>query len=202
LVSPTRLTWVCCAATAATRRAAFPADEPLEDGPLEDGPLEDGPLEDGTITEVQAAAAGLDRCDRVFAGPELRVRQTVDALGLQVSIEPALRECDFGRWAGRSLREVEALEPDALASWLTDMQAAPHGGESLAHAMQRVSDWLEGPARKYGRVAAISHPSVIRAAIVHVIGAPATSFWRIDVIPLGRTHMSHDGKAWRLRTVE
>ncbi len=152
------------------------------------------------MAEAKLAAAAFDRFGRVFAAPELRVRQTVGALGLEASIEPALTECDYGRWKGRSLREVEAAEPAALAAWLSDPHGAPHGGESLADVMRRVGDWLDGPARQKGRVAAVSHPSIIRAAIVHVMQAPAASFWRVDVEPLSRTEMSYDGRAWKLRT--
>jgi broad specificity phosphatase PhoE len=187
LVAPTRLTWICCGPTAATQRAAFPADEPLEES---------------AIAKAQTASAGLERCEWAFAGPEQRVLQTATALGLEAAIESALRECDYGRWRGLSLKEVEQAEPDALARWLSDPHAAPHGGESLAQVMQRVGDWLDGPARKKGRGVAVSHPSIIRAAVLHAIGAPVASFWRVDVEPLSRMQMSHDGRAWNLRMAD
>ena len=141
----------------------------------------------------------VDARDGAFAGPERRALETAAALGLAVSVEHDLRDCDYGRWSGRSLRDLEIAEPSALASWLSDLQAAPHGGESLAQLMQRVADWLEGSARRCGRIVAISHPSIIRAAIIHAVGAPPGSFWRIDVVSLSRTVMSHDGRTWKLQ---
>jgi broad specificity phosphatase PhoE len=182
LVASTRLTWICHAATAATRRAAFPADEPIE--------------EKGAPPTLR-----LDRQDAVFAGPELRVRQTVEALGLEASIEPALRDCDYGRWSGRPLAELETAEPAALAAWLADPTAAPHGGESFDDLTQRIGAWLDSPTRPTGRVVAVTHPAVIRCGILHALAAPVSSFWRIDVPPLSRTLMLHDGRTWKLRAL-
>jgi len=130
--------------------------------------------------------------------PEKRARQTAEAIGLVASIDSALRDCDYGQWSGRSLADLGEPESDALATWMTDPQAAPHGGESLAGTIRRVADWLELHANDRMRLLAISHPAVIRAAIVHVLGAPAASFWHIDVPPLGLVRMCYDGRRWTL----
>ena len=82
----TRLTLICHVATVATRAAAFPLDEPIE----------------ARGRELAAkAAAHLPRADRVWTSPALRARQTAAALGLEAIAEPALRDCDHARWAGR-----------------------------------------------------------------------------------------------------
>ncbi len=136
--------------------------------------------------------------DRAYAGPEQRTLQTAEALGLRASAEADLKDCDYGKWAGRSLTELGATEADAIAVWLSDPQATPHGGESIADTIERIAAWLERRARDKGRLIAVSHPSIVRAAIVHAVGAQPASFWRIDVPPLSRTHMSNDGRQWRL----
>lgn len=181
------MTWICHAPTAATRRAAFPADEPIE--------------EKGRV-DARAMAGQLGGYDRVYAGPEQRIAQTVEALGLMASVHPDLRECDYGRWTGRPLIDLKTEEPIALGAWLSDLQAAPHGGECLADLLQRVGAWLDGQATDGGRVVAVSHASVIRAAIMHAIGATGASFWRIDVGPLSRTRLSHDGRQWKFQAVD
>jgi broad specificity phosphatase PhoE len=53
-----------------------------------------------------------------------------------------LRECDYGRWAGKRFSEIVVDEPDAANSWLNDLTAAPHGGESILDLMGRVATWL------------------------------------------------------------
>ena len=84
-----------------------------------------------------------------------------------------LRDCDHGSWAGRSLAEIQAEAPEALAAWLSDPAANPHGGESIADLIRRVAAWCDSPERGEGRVLAITHPAVMRAALVHALGAGA-----------------------------
>lgn len=179
-----RLTLICHGATVATRRAAFPADEPLDEGAL-----------------GGAAALGgrLRRADRALTSPLLRARQTAAALSLDARAEPALRDLDCGRWAGRSLAEIAAAEPAGVAAWLRDPGAAPHGGEALSSLLPRVAAFLRSAGGAGGHTVAVTHAAVIRAAVLHVLDAPADAFWRIDVDPLSVTDLRHDGRRWALR---
>ena len=97
---------------------------------------------------------------------------------------PALSECDFGTWAGRTLAEVSEQDPDGARAWMTDPDARPHGGETLAELLERVGDWLDEQARLQGRAIAVTHGGVVKAAVVHALGAPPMAFWRVDVAPL------------------
>jgi broad specificity phosphatase PhoE len=85
-----------------------------------------------------------------------------------------------------------------LSAWLAEPDVAPPGGESVADTIRRMATWLDRHAGDATRLVAVSHPAVIRAAVVHVLGAPATSFWRIGVAPLGLVRLSHDGRRWML----
>ena len=113
-------------------------------------------------------------------------------------VEPALRDCDYGSWSGQSFDEVSAREPDAVAIWLRDPAAAPHGGESLLAFMQRVATWLSGELIQHRRSIVITHAAVIRATLVHAIAATPQSFWRIDVAPLSCTQLSGNEGRWNL----
>jgi broad specificity phosphatase PhoE len=175
----TRLVLICHAATSATRRAAFPLDEPIDDPP---------------------AASG-ERVDVALCGPATRCRQTASALGLDPTVDDRLRDCDFGRWHGHTLDELTAAEPAAVHEWLTDPAAAPHGGESTVDVLARVAGWLDDLPRAHERVVAVTHPSVIKAAVVHAILATPRSFWRLDVPPLSRTVLSGRPGTWTLRTL-
>jgi broad specificity phosphatase PhoE len=183
MVAGTYLTWICHAPTSATRRSAFPVDEAIE---------ERGRLQANSMAQYVAAH------DRAYVAPEQRTLQTAKALQLDASTEIDLKDCDYGRWAGQSLAGLGATEAEAIAAWLSDGKAKPHGGESIAEAIGRVAAWLDRQAAPRGRLVAVSHPAIVRAAIIHVLGAPPASFWRIDVPPLSQTHMSNDGKRWKL----
>ncbi|MCV7193796.1 histidine phosphatase family protein [Mycolicibacterium brumae] len=178
-----RLTLVSHGFTDAMSAGLFGVDEPLNS------------LGVRQITELGSSRPDLAlRADLALRGPELRCRQSAELAGLAAQTEPALADLDPGTWRGRALDD---LAPADLAAWLTDPDAAPHGGESLTELIARVGGWLEtlGP----GRTVAVTHPAVIRAAVVNALGAPATAFWRIDVRPAGVTQLHRRPAGWTLR---
>jgi broad specificity phosphatase PhoE len=180
-----RLTLIAHAATDATRQAAFPLDEGLEPRGLD---------------RAAGLAGHLGRVDAAWAGPSLRARQTAAALGLSASVDPALADIDLGDWAGRPLAEVASADAEGLALWTTDPAATPHGGESVAQLLRRVSTWLDRMQSSKGRRVAVTHAAVIRAAMVLVLDANPRSFWRIDVEPLCFARLDAHGGQWKLRS--
>ena len=181
---PGRLTLICHGATSATRAAAFPLDEPLEDGVLE---------------QARMLRPVLRRWDRAVTSPALRARQTADALSPDACVHPALRDCDYGHWRGHKLADLQAAHPAEVATWLSDPAAVPHGGESLLALMLRVSDWMADRLNDDGHTIAVTHAAVIRAAVIGVLGAPPQSFWRIDAEPMSLVDLRSDKRRWALR---
>ncbi len=175
-----RLLLVRHAPTAATRATTFPRDEPI-----------DAAGRDAAATLRHLMPAGITP----VSSPARRCRQTAAALGLAPSVQASLAECDFGVWAGRTLAELDAENPEATRAWMRDPAAAPHGGESLLALHARVGVWLaEGPRD----VVAITHGGVIKSAVVHALGAPAETTWRIAVAPLSITELRGRPGAWQL----
>lgn len=136
--------------------------------------------------------------DRYLTGPELRTRQTAAQLQFEAGVEPALRDCDYGSWAGCGFEAVCARDPQGISAWLHDPAATPHGGESILALMGRVAAWLAGEQPHHRRSIVVTHAGVVRAAIVHALGAPPQSFWRIDVAPLSITRLSGTEGRWNL----
>ncbi|WP_308287305.1 histidine phosphatase family protein [Actinomadura parmotrematis] len=177
-----RLLLICHAPTEATRRARFadPGDLPEPSG----------------LAAAQAVRGTPGRITRAVRGPEARCRATAEALGLDAAVpDDALADLDVGAWRGLPM---DAAGP-GLAAWLADPAAAPHGGEPVAALLERVASWLEARPEGPERVAAVTHPAVVRAAVLHVLGAPARAFWRLDAAPLSQTRLSRSGGRWRLR---
>jgi broad specificity phosphatase PhoE len=178
-----RLILICHASTDAVRRAAFPADEPID-----------------CRDQADAAelAKRLPRADRCWTSPELRTRQTAEILKLNAISLAELRDCDYGAWKGCTIEEVYARDPQAIDAWLRDPAAVPHGGESLLSLMQRIAHWLEGEKLMDRRSILVTHASLVRAAIVHAIDATPKSYRRIDVAPLSVTRLSGKDGRWNL----
>lgn len=179
-----RLSWICHGPTQANRKGCFPDDEPLE---AKVSQRDDLP------------SFRLGAVDRIWTSPALRARQTATVLGLDASPELALRECDYGNWQGRSLAELHDSDPGSLALWMTDLSAVPHGGESLSAVTGRVAEWMGHRLGDAGHTVAVTHATVIRAAVLHVLQAPPPAFWAIDIEPFGIVEMTSDGRRWQLR---
>ncbi|WP_405766673.1 histidine phosphatase family protein [Streptomyces sp. NBC_00080] len=180
-----RVTLVSPAITSALREARF------DDGSCE--------VDAAEVRRARSVAALLPGTDRAAASPSTRCRQTAEALGLPAPQVPALAALDVGRWRGRTLTEVTAAEPDAVASWLADPAHAPHGGETVRELCDRAGAWLEDTARTPGRVTAVVEPDVVRALLVRALGLPEPAFWRLDVRPLTAVDLSGRAGRWNLR---
>jgi broad specificity phosphatase PhoE len=178
-----RLDLLAHGASAATRAARFPDDEALEASAL-------GALE--------ALRGRLRPYAQVLTSPAPAARETAAALGFDAKVEMALRDCDYGRWRGLASKEVAEREPDGFASWLQDPGSAPHGGESFAVLIERVGAWLTQALARDGATLAVTHASVVRAAIVNALGAGSSGFARIDVAPLSLARLSGHGQRWNL----
>lgn len=179
-----RLSILCHGATTDRRSAAFPADEPLADG------------EGAKALAIDLSLTGNTR---IFAGPELRTRQTADALGLDYTTDRNFCDLDYGHWRGRTLTEISGEQPDNIAAWVSDASAAPHGGESISVVLARVSAWMQDRFASGGHDVIVTHPAVIRAMVIVALGAPVAAFWKLDVGHLTLTDIRSDGRRWALR---
>jgi len=181
-----RLMLVAHAATSATRRAAFPTDEAIE------RPKDIGP------SSVRAGTW--------FSGPELRCRQTAEALGWRPTVVDGLADLDAGRWTGAELGRLMGAEPEAVLAWMNDVTVAPHDGESLQDLIDRVGRALDGTAPVGGRwpdglSVVVAAPLVIRAALVHLLAAPSSLLFAVDIEPLSATIVTGHGGRWKLRAL-
>jgi broad specificity phosphatase PhoE len=186
---PTRLTFISHAPTSAQRLSAFPADEPIEESAL---------------IKIAAINWQSPRAQHILTAPEFRTRQTAEALNLTATPTHELRDIAYNIWQGRTLASLHSEDPEAITQWLTNPTAAPHGGESITHLITRIAAWLDRLATEATDTSihsiAITHPAVIRAAILHTLNAPPQSFWRIDIAPLTLTDLRHNGRTWTLRS--
>ncbi len=182
---------------------AFPADEALD----ERGRADAAALRAAVACHFDAAVSSrfqtaVPRRLDVLCSPAVRCLQTAEAAGLRdARSDPELAECDFGAWAGRTLAEVSAADTESVAAWMADPDARPHGGESLTELATRIAAWLDGQATLDGDAVAITHGGVVRAALVHALGAPLEAFWRLDAAPLAITELHTYDRRWTVKQV-
>jgi broad specificity phosphatase PhoE len=176
-----RLILLCHGSTAATRAARFPLDEDLEDR---------------AIAKVRAIRGSFGANTMAKCAPSRCAVETAAELGLDAIVDERLRDCDFGRWKGRSISDVGREEPQSLLTFMADPGAAPHGGESFADVLARASAWLDDLMTTPGKHIAVTHAPFIRAAILAAIGGKPEQGLRIDIAPLSCTELRSDGSRW------
>ncbi|MFR9674050.1 histidine phosphatase family protein [Streptomyces sp. TR06-5] len=163
---------------------------------------DDRPLDGAGRAEVRRAAPGfasLCTAELRYCSPTARCRETCEGVGVDAIAQPALRDCDMGRWRGSTLHEVAARDPGGVDVWLADPYAAPHGGEPLMSFISRVGSWLDTrPAAAGDRVVAVAEPGVVRAALCYVLRVPPHVYWRVDARPLSAVVFAGRAGEWRL----
>jgi broad specificity phosphatase PhoE len=188
-VSATSLRLVAHGHTAALRQARFGGDDSLDEG--------------GRRAALARSPAGTGRRQghavACLSSPAAAAVETAHALGLAPTVETALTDCDYGDWSGRSLAEIAATRPDGLREWLSAPEAAPHGGESVVAVRRRVGRWLDAQRGAGRRVTAVTHPLVIRVALVHALDLPLGAYRQFDVAPLAVVRLTDHGPRWQLR---
>ena len=178
-----RLSLIAHAATETQRHAAFPLDE--------------------LITEREQARIAklgwnIPKAEQISSAPEQRAQQTSRILGLSATVADELRDCDYGRWRGRKMEEVQSEDPPEFLAWLADPNSAPHGGESIECLIGRVGSWIDTQSAVKHTIA-VTHPAVIRAAIVYALRLPPLNFWRFDIAPVTLTDLRLNRDVWTVR---
>ena len=152
-------------------------------------------LDDVGTAQATAAAARLEGLPlaAAFTSPLQRCKETAKLLlngtGLTARVERGLNECDYGDWAGRSMKDLVKEE-----LWKTVL-AHPAGvrfpgGEAMAEMSSRSVAAVRGcdarVSADHGDAAvwlAVAHGDVIKAVLADALGMHLDAFQRIVVDP-------------------
>jgi broad specificity phosphatase PhoE len=132
-------------------------------------------LQGGTFTEI-------------LTSPMTRCQETAQilaaALGVSVSVDPDLREMDFGRWEELTFDEVQDLYPEDLRRWQQSAWAAPtESTETFAALLDRMGTVAERFASAYAgaSVLAVTHVTPVKALVAHALGAPPSALFHMEL---------------------
>ncbi|MFI6484744.1 histidine phosphatase family protein [Nonomuraea sp. NPDC050663] len=183
------------AATPGMRAACFPADEDADRASLATAASLSARIGKASSLSTRIREAGF-----AWVSPAPAAAQTAMALGWEARPVAALAEADHGRWRGLPYTQVAEDEPEALAAWLADPEAAPHGGESLAALATRVAGWMES-VRDEPEIVAVCDAGAIRAALGHALGLGPARAALFDLAPLSTTRLAPGRGGWRVAHV-
>ena len=155
------------------------------------------------MADAFGAAYADRRWDAIVSSPSRRALDTGNALagrvGIEMRIEPGLREIAYGEW--ESMRHSEARErwPEAYAWWAEDTASrSTPGGETAFDVAARAAPVIERIRADHteGRVLVVSHKATIRILVCALlgldvrmfrirIGQPVAAVTRFDIGPGG-----------------
>jgi broad specificity phosphatase PhoE len=136
----------------------------------------DTSLNDLGREQAQALAEQLDgSIDVVYSSDLARARETAEIvaaeLGLEVRVDPRLRERSFGSWEGLTTSEIEDRFADSHRRWREGVGAGADDAETFEDFSARVNDFLADVLRLHPgeNVLVISHGGSIR--VIHALAA-------------------------------
>lgn len=134
---------------------------------------------------------------RALTSPAAIARASARAAGFAAATPgDALADTAFGKWQGKRIADLAHEAPEALAAWTRDPAFRPPGGESFDDVRARVSAWLDAIPDSWPDVVAFTHASVMRAAILHALGAPSSGFRSIEIAPLSVAALRRTQHGW------
>jgi broad specificity phosphatase PhoE len=129
-----------------------------------------------------------ERPAALHASPSRRAVETAAplarALGLELTLEPALREVDFGLLDGLAYEAIERDFPETWRDWMErPAEVRFPGGESLADVAARTERALLAIAARHpgATVVVVSHGGPIRAALALAAGRPLAAAFELEV---------------------
>lgn len=140
------------------------------------------------LAEVVEAAASLG-VQRIISSDLRRSFRTAAAIGqrigVNVELQPSLREIHFGAWEGLSWPEIEHQFPQEAGRWLQDfpLQSSP-GGESYTAFSARIGAAITPlllcettDCETAGTTAIVTHRGVMRYALRNFFGFSEAESW-------------------------
>ena len=132
---------------------------------------------------AHVAEAYADAC-AIYSSDLQRARHTAEpiarALGLEIALDPGLREYDLGSWEGKTYRELQ--EHHRLWDHMReDPHYAPHGGESPLEVAERFCDSLRRIAGAHAgeRVVVVGHGGALSLAFAALLAGDYTAWGRV-----------------------
>ena len=158
----------------------------------------DHPLDEVGRQQAIEIASVLKNIDRVISSPLIRAKQTADAFGLPVEVDPRFIELDYGDFDGMLQKDVPA---PTWSEWRRNNNFRPPNGETLVELDLRVREALSELIyeARLKNVVVVSHVSPIKAAIAWTIGTEIGSSWRmlLDRASISRIEITENGPSMR-----
>lgn len=157
-----------------------------------------------TAARIQQSSApaivftsSLGRC--IATGESIAV-----ACAVKSQILPDLFDIDYGAWQWKTHDEVRQSQPGEFELWkkFPDQMQMPDG-ESLQQVLVRVTQALSKILKDYeGKtIVMVSHDSVNRVLLLHMLGLPLSKYWAITQDPCCINEIEFDEGVFQIKSI-
>lgn len=133
----------------------------------------DLPLDEVGLVQAAALPSLVGGIDRLICSPLLRARQTASVFGIEPDIDDRWREVNYGPFEGHRIAE---LPQEMWLRWVSDIDYAPDGAETLRAMAERVAAALDDLAEEAqdSHVVVVTHATPVKAAMAWALGVDVT----------------------------
>jgi broad specificity phosphatase PhoE len=126
------------------------------------------------------------------------------ACAVQSQSLPELYDIDYGAWQWKTHDEIRQSEPLAFECWkkFPDQMQMPEG-ESLQQVLVRATQALTRILKEYEgqTVVVVSHDSVNRVLLLHILGLPLSKYWSIKQDPCCINEVAFDEGVFQIKSI-
>lgn len=167
----------------------------------------DVPLSETGRVQAQAAAARLadEPIDKIYSSDLQRALETAriihEGREIELVTDLRLREFHMGTFQGMTLLEAREKHGDAWERFfIHDADFALPGGQSRNQKQVEIASFMEEVVRSQagGRMLVVTHGGILIAMLRHVLGIPASHYFRVSIENTGIQRFRYKNETWQL----
>ena len=167
----------------------------------------DVPLSETGRVQAQAAAARLadESIDKIYSSDLQRALETAriirEGREIELVTDLRLREFHMGTFQGMTLSEAREKHGDAWERFfIHDADFALPGGQSRNQKQVEIASFMEEVVRSQagGRMLVVTHGGILIAMLRHVLGIPASHYFRVSIENTGIQRFRYKNETWQL----
>ncbi len=167
----------------------------------------DVPLSVTGRVQAQAAAARLadEPIDKIYSSDLQRALETAriirEGREIELVTDLRLREFHMGTFQGMTLSEAREKHGDAWERFfIHDADFALPGGQSRNQKQVEIASFMEEVVRSQagGRMLVVTHGGILIAMLRHVLGIPASHYFRVSIENTGIQRFRYKNETWQL----
>lgn len=137
--------------------------------------------------ELLAANFPLQKVEAIYSSDLQRAKSTAEILAkrfnLPVHTTPELRETNFGDWEGKTLAEMEKIDPVNCENFFRNPEELKiNNAESFSHVQERAMNAIKKiiAAHQTGNIIVVAHGAINRTVLCSILEIPLKKMWALS----------------------